>query len=272
MSKKALIVRSKFFQQEDVVEVNSEQAQELLSGEGVESVALNHKTEAVQKGCASFGGGCVAGDKTKEPDTYGDCFACGEMTEATGRGSFSAGNTTKSTHMYSATYGYKTHSVRDWSFVCGSVNKDKSDALFVVGNGTDNAPENAFCVLENGTAEVTNFNPASDNCVMNRESLKAHALRIISSSSNLEAFVTVISTTRTPISTIARLKSLLVSRGHTTGDRTMACSGSLGGIIITGIIDYDEEGKVRVIYHDAGGNRKNTIVTLTGVGDTVSIA
>lgn len=128
---------------------------------GDESVAFNHETKAVQKACASFGGGTVAGDDTVEDasSTYGFAFAIGELSKAKGRGSFASGNTTEAKGMYSSTFGYKTVADYDWQMVGGALNNPNEDALFIIGNGgtdEDNVEfkNNAFLVFKDGHAEV----------------------------------------------------------------------------------------------------------------------
>lgn len=78
------------------------------------------------------------------------------------------GKDTKAIHDYSHAGGLGTITSAKAQTVIGKYNKENSDALFIVGNGSNDASEkrsNAFTVNSNGTATVKNTGTNSDNVV-----------------------------------------------------------------------------------------------------------
>ena len=88
-------------------------------------------------------------------DTYaGGSFslAFGEQAHATGRAAVATGYMTQAEHNYSATFGSGSRSGRANQLVAGRYNAVDSDALFIVGNGTDATDRyNIFSVNHTGS-------------------------------------------------------------------------------------------------------------------------
>ena len=75
--------------------------------------------------------------------------------EASGQFSHAQGTGTKAKHKSSSTSGLNTETGTDNQTVVGKYNRVVSDALFVVGNGTDNdSRKNAFEVKANGDVKI----------------------------------------------------------------------------------------------------------------------
>lgn len=106
-----------------------------------------------------------------------DSYAIGSYNIASGPGSFAFGGATTSSGLLSTTFGTRTEASGTASvalgdhtkatayaqFVAGAYNKDSSNALLIIGNGTDadgsgpNAPvrDNAFEVRKDGSVHAT---------------------------------------------------------------------------------------------------------------------
>ena len=94
----------------------------------------------------------TVGRKTAEG---GEIFNDYDNNEASGQISQAQGTGTKAKHKGSSTSGLNTETGTDNQTVVGKYNRVVSDALFVVGNGTDNdSRKNAFEVKANGDVKI----------------------------------------------------------------------------------------------------------------------
>lgn len=85
----------------------------------------------------------------------GEIFNDYDNNEASGQFSHAQGTGTKAKHKSSSTSGLNTETGTDNQTVVGKYNRVVSDALFVVGNGTDNdSRKNAFEVKANGDVKI----------------------------------------------------------------------------------------------------------------------
>lgn len=278
-------------------------AEEPNVASGDESVALNHETKSLQKGCTAIGGGTQAGKEGNNTNTYGFCFACGEMTVALGRGSFAEGNNTRAEGMYTHSAGYQTTARKDWQYVVGAMNwysdenpnvpspnlSDIDNALFIVGNGYEREVEgfepgesflevngnDAFAVYKDGHAELDSQGTTEKSVVI-KSGLKSHALHIVASVDPvLNCFVTIYNADKTKINSASLLAEYLFNHEYKSSNRVLACSGQYGTFGTDYLIGlYSIDGThIRVLYATNGSSSFfSQEVTITAIADSVSVA
>ena len=89
-------------------------------------------------------------------------------TNAVGNGAHSEGYNTLAAADYSHAEGIDTIAIRNGQHVSGKYNNYKTDTLFEVGNGDENARSNAFEVYENGDVNVNgNIKRNGNNIIYN---------------------------------------------------------------------------------------------------------
>ena len=280
------------------IEQKTIDAEEPNVASGNESVALNHETKSVQKGCTAIGGGTQAGKTGYDANTYGFCFACGEMTKSLGRGSFAEGNTTIAEGMYTHSAGYKTTAKKDWQFIVGAMNwysntdpaedyltsnlSNIDNAIFIVGNGYEQeiegeTPEenywritgnDAFAVYKDGHAEL-DAQGNTEKSVVIKSGLKLHCLHIIASEEGLNCFAMIFNTDKTLINTKAKLVSYLLAHDFTSANKVFPCNGNLTAGQLVGLYLYSEN-IIKAVY--ISSILQSVTVTITAIGDNMTIA
>ena len=79
----------------------------------------------------------------------------GQATTASGAHSHAEGHSTVASHQGSHTEGYHTNTSANYQHVSGKYNADNSDALLIVGNGTDDSHRsNALEVFQDGKVKI----------------------------------------------------------------------------------------------------------------------
>ncbi|MCF6183567.1 MAG: hypothetical protein L3J56_02880 [Bacteroidales bacterium] len=128
---------------------------------GDASVAMGSNTHANGLFSLAIGNQSVADNDAS--------VAIGDQTTANGLASWSAGTHTVADGDASTAFGFYTHAVAGGSFVLGGFNEifsadnayDPFSALFVIGNGTDEASRhNAFTVLKSGFVGIGTNTPS----------------------------------------------------------------------------------------------------------------
>lgn len=123
---------------------------------GDNTVTLGNDSFAYGNTTTSFGMASTAGGfNTVAIGDYSD--AGGHSTEAIGKASVSRGYMTKAIGDYSFATGANTIAIGENQTVVGQFNKEDKDALFIMGNGTNESNRsNAFAVYKDGSIKIGN--------------------------------------------------------------------------------------------------------------------
>lgn len=95
-------------------------------------------------------------------------FAIGYSTRAIGASSFAGGSASYANNECSFSFGLRTKTNNNYQVVFGRDNAEDSNAVLIVGNGTNASKSNVFTVNKNGTATVKT-NPQKDMDVATKQ-------------------------------------------------------------------------------------------------------
>lgn len=132
-------------------------------------------TKAVQYGATALGIDTEAAGKYstalgRETEAHYAALAAGYRAKATAEEAIAMGYETEASGKVSTSFGWGTKATQETQFVAGRYNDEakNTDALFVIGNGEQNAKSNAFTVNRDGTASIKT-DPIKDENVANKK-------------------------------------------------------------------------------------------------------